>query len=121
MTIEQGHSAGDVVRDQFAAGEAWVIVVGGALDFDTIGPLGEALESVEQDRVVLDLSEVHFADSTAINLLLRFRSRADLHLVAPSAVVARLLSITGVDTILAIHDSLSTALTAPRSGPVAAD
>ncbi|MFD3325807.1 STAS domain-containing protein [Streptomyces sp. NPDC058701] len=120
MTIEKGR-ASDVVRDQYASGDAWVIVVSGDLDMDSAGPLAEALESAGRGLVILDLSEVRFADSTALNLLLRFRRLVDLQLVQPSEIVSRLLTLTGADALFVIHDTLSAALAAPRSGAVEHD
>jgi anti-anti-sigma factor len=60
-------------------------------------------------RILLDLSELQFMDSTGIRLLIAAdaRSRADsdrLRLTRPPAKVFRVLCIAGVDEILPFAD-----------------
>lgn len=61
--------------------------------------------------LVVDLREVTFFDSSAINVLLLAQKRAaNLRLVADRAVVLRPLHVTGLDTVFRIHPTLSEAL-----------
>lgn len=78
-------AAPPIVRRNTVAG-ARVIEVGGKLDLDTLPPLRQALEAAAdaQPTTVLDLSDVTFADSSALNLLLLFSQSTDLRLAAPS-------------------------------------
>ncbi|MFJ9376157.1 STAS domain-containing protein [Streptomyces sp. NPDC101455] len=64
--------------------------------------------------VVVDLSGVTFCDSSGFNALLRLRRRAEeagsrLALAAPPGHVARLLALTGVDTVFPVYGSLTEA------------
>jgi anti-sigma B factor antagonist len=63
--------------------------------------------SQQSDRVDVDLSEVDYADSTALGLLITLRKRlqergGELRLVAPSDRVRRLLQIAGLDQVFEI-------------------
>jgi anti-anti-sigma factor len=90
---------------------ARVIEVGGKLDLDTLPPLRQALEAAAdaQPTTVLDLSDVTFADSSALKLLLLFSQSTDLRLAAPSGALLRLLRITGTEQILRVHSSVEEA------------
>ncbi|MFJ4628279.1 STAS domain-containing protein [Streptomyces sp. NPDC088847] len=91
-----------------------------------------ALEALTRcPLVVVDLSGVTFCDSSGFNALLRLRRRAEeagtrLALAAPPGQVARLLALTGADTVFPVYGSLAAARTGlltaedagrePRSG-----
>jgi anti-anti-sigma factor len=70
--------------------------------------------------VVLDLSEASFLDSLGITTLVNLHQRSrrqqvELRVVAePGRVARRVLSLSGVDALLAIHDSLEDARTHRR-------
>ncbi|SHN12724.1 STAS domain-containing protein [Actinacidiphila paucisporea] len=67
--------------------------------------------------LILDLSGVTFCDSTGFNALLRLRRRVLeaggwLALAAPPAQIGRLLTLTGIDVVFAVHGSVADAVAA---------
>ncbi|MFC8349985.1 STAS domain-containing protein [Streptomyces sp. NPDC057280] len=96
---------------QYGLGEAWVIAAGGEFDLSTSCALAEALEVAAQkhQRVVLDAAGVTFADSMFLTLLLRIHSQTELRLAAPSRQVARILELTGADTVLTVRATVAEA------------
>lgn len=86
-----------------------VVAPHGDLDATTVQPMIEELENVIQARplaVVLDAHGVDFADSTFLNVLLRFHKSTDLRIARPSHAVRRLLEITGADAVLNIYPTV---------------
>lgn len=61
---------------------------------------------------VLDAEGITFADSSFLGLLLATHQQADLRIAAPSATLARLLSVVGADAVLRIHPTVQDALAA---------
>ena len=98
-----------------------VVAVGGEIDLFTApelkAALGEALES-GRTRIVVDLTETTFLDSTALGVLIgtvkRLRSRdGRLTIVNVDQNIAKTFEITGLDqifTILATRDDAIAAL-----------
>jgi anti-anti-sigma factor len=78
------------------------IAPAGELDIATVPLLEAAFEAVAATavaRIVLDLSEITFIDSTGIQLLLKFSERcngAERLEIVPSVSIERLLDITGL-------------------------
>ena len=72
--------------------------------------------SCSQDTLVLDLSDVAFIDSTGLGVLVatrrwtRTRSAELVIVVKPSSVVARVLSLAGLDAVFTRVDTLDEAL-----------
>ncbi|MFJ8622032.1 STAS domain-containing protein [Kitasatospora sp. NPDC093550] len=105
------------------------VTVAGELDHDTADGLRAALAAPYRDgfaRILVDLADLRFCDSTGLNVLLRARLDADaagwrLALVGPNPVVARLFAITGADTVLRIHQDLDAALKELAADPEPAD
>ncbi|MFJ8802815.1 STAS domain-containing protein [Streptomyces sp. NPDC102487] len=62
--------------------------------------------------LVVDGGAVTFADSSALNLLLRMHQVTTLRLANPSAPLARLLRITGADQVLNVFPTLDQACSA---------
>jgi anti-sigma B factor antagonist len=65
--------------------------------------------------IVVDLSSTEFCDSSGLNVLVRALRRAqadggEVRLVATTAPVLRILSVTGVDTVLPLFASVAEAL-----------
>lgn len=67
-------------------------------------------------RLVVDLSEVQFVDSTTLGVLIEARSKLEnrhaFMLAAPRLETHRALAITGLDQHLAVHDTVDAALAA---------
>ncbi|MEV4488523.1 STAS domain-containing protein [Micromonospora coxensis] len=83
----------------------------GEVDMSTAAVLDRAVDAAldcpETVRVVVDLAEVPFLDSTGLAALLRGAAEAvgrgaSLRVVDPQPVVARVLRITAVDTLLGL-------------------
>ncbi|MDP5316291.1 STAS domain-containing protein [Streptomyces poriferorum] len=94
---------------------ALVLAVAGDLDIDNVAPLGAALESAARDGegpVVVDLSDVSFADSTTVNVLLQGQSLLGprLRLAAPSPFMERLIGLLGLDSALPVLPTVAEAV-----------
>jgi anti-anti-sigma factor len=77
--------------------------------------IAKAMEST--DRVVVDVSEVSFLDSTGLNELVRAkRAGCDVVVLHPQPAVRHTLQISGLDTYIQIMDgdhTLQRAITMP--------
>ncbi|WP_411105245.1 STAS domain-containing protein [Streptomyces sp. cmx-4-9] len=95
---------------------ARVIVCRGEFDRDTLPPPTAALAAAvahPSSRIIIDVAQVRFADSSMLNALLRAHRTGRLVLAGPlQRQLARLLEMTGASTVLAVTDGLSTARTA---------
>ncbi|MFJ2868041.1 STAS domain-containing protein [Kitasatospora sp. NPDC087314] len=106
-------------------GPARVVSVVGELDHGTANGLWTvrsrpAAEGGE--RIVVDLADLRFGDSTGLNILLRARRDAEaaglrLELAGPRPTMARLFAITEADSVLRIHPDLDAALKATDPSP----
>ena len=111
-------------------GPCAVVSVGGEIDPGTANELSEAaLEAIQEigPTLVLDLSGVTFMDSTGLKVLLSVHQRAQLAggrlvLAAPPRPVQRVVSITGLDEVFEIRDTVADAVAActetPRPPPL---
>ena len=84
----------------------------GELDLSGEERLREALDTVQSDRLVLDLRGLTFIDSTGVRTILRtwHRSREDgfaLEIVGVRDQVATVFRITGIDDVLPMVDQIS--------------
>lgn len=72
--------------------------------------------SERPERLVVDLGEVDFVDSTALGVLIEARTKLDNRraflLAAPGLETRRALEISGLDRHFTVHDSVSEALLA---------
>ncbi|MFC8125687.1 STAS domain-containing protein [Streptomyces sp. NPDC057302] len=91
--------------EQHARDGAWVVVVRGEVDAETIFPLHRATRAAAAavPTLVLDLGAVTFADSSALNLLITLHHTTTLRVAAPQPQLLHLLSVTGADQILNIY------------------
>ena len=68
------------------------------------------------ERVVVDLAEVEFIDSTVLGALIEARAKLDnrggLLLAAPGLETRRALQISGLDKLFIVHDTVPEALSA---------
>jgi anti-sigma B factor antagonist len=101
------------------AREAWTVVsVTGEVDVYTAGRLREEIVGlVDRGRhhLAVDLEGVEFMDSTGLGVLItglkRIREQAgELVLIAPRDQIRRLLTITGLDRVLPVHESVDEAM-----------
>jgi anti-sigma B factor antagonist len=104
-----------VTRDLLQDGVV-VVRVEGELDMATSDRFEEALGApAPGGRLVIDLTECTFLDSSAVRLLVGAARAADesagrVSLVARDPGILRVLEIAAVDTMLPVHDSLDSAL-----------
>lgn len=105
------------VRVEETSGGSVVVHVSGELDLATTSTLEEALTRVpDGGHVVIDLAACSFLDSSGVRVLAttarRIQAssgRLDL-VVADESGIARVLEITGIDTLVGVHSSLDAAL-----------
>ncbi|MEU0005683.1 STAS domain-containing protein [Streptomyces sp. NPDC006314] len=102
------------VTDQ--PGQLPVAAVAGPLDLHTAPRLYRHATHVLQryPSLILGLAGVTFCDSSGLNSLIRLRRRAQeaggrLILAGPPPQLARMLALTGADTILPVHGSVAEA------------
>jgi len=107
-----------VVAVEFV-GEACVVRLAGELDLYNADQVKVALGTACDDspqRVVVDLSEVEFIDSTALGVLIEAKTKLDngraFLLAAPGLETRRALQISGLDRHFSVHDSVPEALAA---------
>ncbi|HXG76174.1 MAG TPA: STAS domain-containing protein [Gaiellaceae bacterium] len=90
--------------------------VAGELDMATTPRLEEALAGRGRaERLVVDLGECSFLDSSAVRFLVqaareREAAGGELVLATDDPGIRRVLEITAVDTVLTVHPSVSAAL-----------
>ena len=99
---------------------AVVVHLTGELDLYNAPAVRETLLSLadeEPDRLVVDLADVEFIDSTALGVLIEARTklsnRRAFLLASPGLETHRALQVSGLDKHLAVHDSVDSALGAP--------
>jgi anti-sigma B factor antagonist len=100
-------------------GNACVVKLGGELDLYNAQQVRDALTeaaAAAPQRVVVDLGEVEFIDSTALGVLIEARTRLNNRraflLAAPGLETRRALEISGLDRHFSVHDSVAEALLA---------
>ncbi|WP_240926105.1 STAS domain-containing protein [Streptomyces sp. JB150] len=94
-----------------------VVALAGEIDHHTADTLREALDAAGEPRprVVADMGQVTFMDSSGINVLITAHGALGeaggwLRLAAPTGTVKRTLNIVGVDAFIDCRESLSHAL-----------
>lgn len=119
MTTEEfslnGHPVSGIERRNGAA----IIHLVGELDLYNAPDVRAALLELcaeQPERVVVDLGEVGFIDSTVLGVLIeaqtKLANRRSFLLAAPGLETHRALSISGLDQRLTVHDSVDFALSA---------
>jgi anti-sigma B factor antagonist len=100
-------------------GEARIVRLGGELDLYNAQEVRDTLLEVCSDspgRIVVDLSEVEFIDSTALGVLIEARTKMEngrgFLLAAPGLETRRALQISGLDRHFGVHDTVPAALEA---------
>ena len=109
----------DPVLGVDAVGDARVVRLGGELDLYNAEQVRTALGqacSESPARVVVDLSEVEFLDSTALGVLIEARTKLENRraflLASPAAETRRALQISGLDRHFSVHETVPEALSA---------
>jgi anti-sigma B factor antagonist len=97
--------------------EVSVVHVGGDLDVYTAPRLKETLDAAmaQGPRVVLDLSQVHFIDSTALGILVSAMQQSnaesgDFRLVVDDPYLLKIFRITGFDGLFQIFPQVADAV-----------
>ncbi|MFL5826833.1 MAG: STAS domain-containing protein [Thermoleophilaceae bacterium] len=75
-----------------------------------------------KSRLVIDLTETTFIDSTTLGILVgamrRLRTRGGrLTVVCPNPAISRVFEITGLDRMFGVYDTREEALAAPAPNP----
>jgi anti-sigma B factor antagonist len=99
---------------------AVVVHLTGELDLYNAPAMRETLFAVaaeSPDRLVVDLTDVEFIDSTALGVLIEARTRLSNRraflLASPGLETHRALQVSGLDRHLPVHESVDSALDAP--------
>jgi anti-sigma B factor antagonist len=94
-----------------------VLKLSGELDVASSGALEQAVEEVsDYDRLVIDLSDLEFMDSTGLSVLVAAHQQAltaghEFCVVQGPAQVQRLLALTGLEQRLTVAETLEQLLT----------
>ncbi|MEV5900684.1 STAS domain-containing protein [Streptomyces sp. NBC_00015] len=100
-------------------GDVRVVVVRGEIDHDVKSALGDALLSeagaAQPSRVVVDLGDVTFMDSSGINVLVAAHQAVTgtegwLRIAAAQQPVLHVLRLVGIDAVITCHPTLEQAL-----------
>ncbi len=103
-------------------GDAAVVAVAGELDMATAPEVWEKVDgllSAGRHRLVFDLSELSFCDSTGLSVFVRARNRSaasggEVFLAAPQRAVRRVLEVSGLVAVLpmlpTVEEAVSSAL-----------
>jgi len=122
LTDDRGNIAGDGLRRHpvlgvDALGTAVVIHLGGELDLYNAAQVRSALVDASAqapERIVVDLGEVEFIDSTALGVLIETRAKLNnrdgLLLAAPGLETRRALQVSGLDKLFIVLDTVPEAL-----------
>ena len=100
---------------------AVVVRLGGELDLYNADDVRTALTAAIAGgaaRIVVDMADVDFVDSTALGVLVEARSKLGqdgLLLAAPQPETRRTLEVSGLDRHLPVHDSVDGALASAAS------
>ena len=111
------------ISDQEIDSETHLIELGGEVDLYTAPEFKERMVQVIEDgkkRVVVDLSEATFIDSTTLGVLVggvkRLRpTGGSLALVCTDQNIQKIFEITGLDRVFPIHETREAALAAVAS------
>jgi anti-sigma B factor antagonist len=112
-------AVGEVVIER--DGDVWVVTLRGEHDVSTDPSLADALRQAfgGGSKVVVDLSDVEFIDSSVLRALAYGRKEAvehaehELVVVAPSGTfVSRILRLTRIDTMIRVYETRTDALAA---------
>jgi anti-sigma B factor antagonist len=116
---ETGSLREDPVREVVEQNGAVVVRLAGELDLYNAEVVREALAEAagrEPERLVVDLGDVSFLDSTALGVLIEARgklsNRRSFLLAAPGLEARRALEVSGLDRHFELHETVDGALVA---------
>ena len=119
MGDETGSLREHPVREVVEQDGAVVVRLAGELDLYNAEVVREALAEAagrEPERLVVDLGEVSFLDSTALGVLIEARgklsNRRSFLLAAPGLEARRALEVSGLDRHFELHETVDGALDA---------
>jgi anti-sigma B factor antagonist len=117
MSVGQFGSNADPVAGVSESGDALVVALAGELDLYNAPAVRKALLEAaarRPRRLVVDLGEVTFLDSTALGALVEARralgNRDAFALAAPGLEARRALEVSGLDRHFSVHDTVESAL-----------
>lgn len=104
-------------------GDAVVISVAGELDMATAPQLQDHITNLLEkgrNRLVFDLSDVSFCDSTGLSVFVRAKNSCDeaggeVRLAAPQRGVLRILEVSGLVEVLQTYSTVDEAVTGEPS------
>ncbi|WP_331749992.1 STAS domain-containing protein (plasmid) [Streptomyces longwoodensis] len=95
-----------------------VLSLAGEIDHTNAETLRQALDvtGIPRPRIVVDLRQVTFMDSTGVNILIAAYQAVTaaegwIRLAAPAPAISRVLQLVGVDSIITCRPTLREALT----------
>lgn len=108
----------DLVLDVSERGGIAVLAIKGEIDVATAPPLRDKLLALVNDgseRVIVDLSNVDFLDSTGLGVLVSVMKRlrttgGDLRLICTKTHLLKVFEITGLTSVFEIFDTLDAAI-----------
>lgn len=119
MGDETGSLREHPVREVVERDGAVVVSLAGELDLYNADVVRDALGEAARrgpDRLVVDLEDVSFLDSTALGVLIEARGklsdRRGFLLAAPGLEARRALEVSGLDRHFSLHDTVDAALAA---------
>lgn len=119
MGDESGSLGEQPVREVVEQNSAVIVRLGGELDLYNAEVVRAALAEAagrEPERLVVDLAEVSFLDSTALGVLIEARgkvaNRRAFMLAAPGLEARRALEVSGLDRHFEVHTTVESALAA---------
>ncbi|MGK3201786.1 STAS domain-containing protein [Amycolatopsis sp. MEPSY49] len=99
--------------DAGEGGDLWLFTLRGEFDFAVSAKLAEALpDEPGAGRVVLDMAEVEYCDSSCLQVLLRLGSRlreagGRLAVVTTVPAVLRPIELLGLGDVMPVHPSVA--------------
>jgi len=111
----------DDVQVEHAGPDVAILAVGGEVDFEVSPQLKAGVMRAIRDgrrRLILDLSDVTFIDSTAIGVLAGAVEKLDesgggsVSVVCSNDKVIQIFEITGLESVISVHASREDALAA---------
>ena len=108
-------------------GDVFVVSVGGELDMATAPALQDQITDLLDrgvSRLVFDLTDLSFCDSTGLSVFVRAKNSTDeaggvVRLAAPQRGVRRILEVSGLVEVLHTYPTVDEAVASDASEPAA--